>query len=128
MHSVPIVVVTCDRFKDKVEQFRYQYAIHSIISIKNNFQFPNKIIVVDNGSSDLMINTLKIWEQNKIIYKLIQNKENTGIATPKNQGIKAIDFDYKYVIYVKKLEKLLFFTIIRREPAIRQLFFYKPKL
>ena len=96
MLSVPVVVVTCDRFKDKIEHFRYQYAIQSIISIKNHFQYPNKIIVVDNNSSNQMVNMLNLFKESGIIHKLILNDKNTGIAHPKNQGIQAIDFDYKY--------------------------------
>jgi len=98
MLEVPIVIITCDKFHNKVEQFRYNYAVNSIISIKNNFLYPHKIIVVDNGSSDLMVNTLKLWEKNQIIYKAILNKENTGIAYPKNQGIKAIDFKHDFIM------------------------------
>lgn len=60
----------------------------------------NKIIIVDNGSKDEKIkniNSISNIDKEKI--QVIFNKENLGIATALNIGVKeALDQDYKWIL------------------------------
>ena len=60
----------------------------------------NKIIIVDNGSKDEKIkniNSIANIDKEKI--QVIFNKENLGIATALNVGVKeALDQDYKWIL------------------------------
>ena len=58
----------------------------------------NSIIVVDNNSSNIVINNLVIYSRSKGI-SLILNKQNEGIAKALNQGVKkAQELNYEWVI------------------------------
>jgi len=65
-------------------------------SIRENTTYPNyKVVVVDNGSTDGSVEMIK---KEFPYVKLIQNKENLGVAKATNQGIKKIESDYYFLL------------------------------
>jgi len=78
---VPIVIQTFNRVL---------YTQHVIASIKNNLLYRNKIIIVDNGSTDGTVEYLQLMLNLGHINHLILNSENKGIAEPKNQGLEVV--------------------------------------
>ena len=61
-----------------------------------NYKVLDKIIVVDNKSTDSSYEKLQKYNNNRI--KVIETKENKGYAYGNNVGIKALDDDIDYVI------------------------------
>ena len=61
-----------------------------------NYKVLDKIIVVDNKSTDSSYEKLQKYKNNRI--KVIETKENKGYAYGNNVGIKALDDDIDYVI------------------------------
>lgn len=69
---------------------RLSYTMQTISSIKNNILHPNKIIVVDNFSTDGTREYLQFCKEKGIIDYLILNNKNEGISVPKNQGLEVV--------------------------------------
>ena len=61
-----------------------------------NYKVLDKIIVVDNKSTDSSYEKLQKYNNNRI--KVVETKENKGYAYGNNVGIKALDDDIDYVI------------------------------
>ena len=61
-----------------------------------NYNSLNKIVVVDNNSTDNSFEELKSFNSDKI--EIIKTDENKGYAFGNNIGIKALDSDIDYVI------------------------------
>lgn len=78
---VPIILQTFNRI---------QYSMQVISSINNHILYPHQIIVIDNGSTDGSVEYLQLMKKLGFIQHLILNKENLGIAVPKNQGIEIV--------------------------------------
>ena len=90
---IPIIMQTYNRI---------EYSMQVIAAFMNHILYPHKIIIIDNGSTDGTPEYLKLMLRLKIIDRLILNKENRGIAEPKNQGIELVreftkNHDIKYV-------------------------------
>ena len=64
-------------------------------SILNQNYSSYEIIIVDNGSSD---GSVQYINENYPEFTLIQNKENLGFAAAVNQGIKASNADYIFLL------------------------------
>ena len=73
----------------------YETTDKYLSSIKN-YKVLDKIIVVDNNSTDSSYEKLQKYNNSKI--KVIETKENKGYAYGNNAGIKALDDDIDYVI------------------------------
>ena len=72
-----------------------QFLKTGLDSIKRqNYSF-YEVIIVDNGSSD---GSAQYIHENYPEFTLIQNKENLGFAAAVNQGIKASDADYVFLL------------------------------
>ncbi|NOY77249.1 MAG: glycosyltransferase [Calditrichaeota bacterium] len=67
-----------------------EYTQKCIESIRKHTHVPYELIVVDNGSTDGMVNYLKSQKD----VHLIQNKKNRGFAAGNNQGIRASKGDF----------------------------------
>jgi len=78
---IPIILQTFDRL---------EYTIEVISALHNHLVYPNKIIVIDNGSTDGTVEYLELMKKLGFIHYLILNKENKGIAEPKNQGLEIV--------------------------------------
>ena len=61
-----------------------------------NYKSLNKIVVVDNNSTDNSFEELKTFNSSKI--EIIKTDENKGYAYGNNIGIKALDSDIDYII------------------------------
>lgn len=79
---IPIILQTYNRV---------EYSMEVISAIRNHILYPNKIIVVDNGSTDGTIEYLELMKKLGFIHHLILNGENKGIAEPKNQGMEVVN-------------------------------------
>ncbi len=79
-----------------------------------NYKILDKIVVVDNKSTDDSVKKLKRYENNKI--KLIEAKENKGYAAGNNLGIK-------YLIEEEKIDNIIISNpdIIVTEKSIKTL-------
>ena len=79
-----------------------------------NYKILDKIVVVDNKSTDDSVKKLKKYENNKI--KLIEAKENKGYAAGNNLGIK-------YLIDEEKIDNIIISNpdIIVTEKSIKTL-------
>jgi GT2 family glycosyltransferase len=64
-------------------------------SIKEQTYPSYDVIIVDNGSKD---ESVEFIQNNYPEFKLIQNKENLGFATAVNQGIKASQGEYIFLL------------------------------
>lgn len=81
MSIVPIVMQTYNRI---------EYTMQVIAALNNYILYPKQIIVIDNASTDGTVEYLELMKKLGFIQHLILNKENKGIAEPKNQGIEIV--------------------------------------
>lgn len=69
--------------------------IHTVEAIKNQVE---KLLIVDNGSSEETICQLKLYKNNSNI-EVIYNEENKGIAAALNEAVKyAISNDFNWLL------------------------------
>jgi len=81
-HAIPgltsIIIITHNRLEETKK---------CVKSIRKNTPEAHEIIFVDNGSTDSTIKWLQGQVRENKNYRLIENKENRGIAKGRNQGI-----------------------------------------
>ena len=74
-----------------------KYLDRCIQSVLNQNYDEFEHIVIDGGSTDESISILKKYEQSDTRIKVI-NKENGGVSSARNMGIKASTGDYLYFL------------------------------
>ena len=72
-----------------------QFLKECLNSIKNQNFSHYEVIIVDNGSND---GSVEYLNENYDEFTLIQNQENLGFATAVNQGIKASNAEYVFLL------------------------------
>jgi len=77
---------------------RMQFAAATIWSIINYTDYPYRIIVVDNGSTDGTREWLIKMKDMGFIHELVLNDKNLGIAEAKNQGMALVNWDCGYAV------------------------------
>lgn len=84
--------ITLDCLKSITKDRGLQF---NLKDINPNQLTPTEIIVVDNDSKDRSVKAIKDFsKQNKLVIKVIENKENIGFAKANNQAIKIAQGNY----------------------------------
>ncbi len=71
-----------------------KFILDAITSVVNQTRSPNKIIVVDDGSTDNTNKIISDYAKNSKIEIKIVTKENGGLSSARNAGIKESDADF----------------------------------
>lgn len=79
--SVYIIILNWNRLGDTLD------CLKSIEEISNS-GFDLHVLVVDNGSTDGSVKSLKKYKSERFIFSMIENGENLGFAAGNNNGIK----------------------------------------
>lgn len=82
-------------------------------NLPKNKNFLTEIIIVDNGSSDGTIETLKNYQKSNTFLQFIPNKTNLGYPMGNNQALKVASG--KYILFLNSdtiIEKLDFFRLL----------------
>lgn len=68
-------------------------------NLKSIYNYVDKIIIVDNNSTEEIVDSIKIYKENFFKLDFIFNKINNGVATALNQGINyALENEYNFVL------------------------------
>lgn len=89
MNPIEIALLTYNRLE------WVQTCLSSIIAFTD---YPYRLIIFDNGSTDGTLEYLRLLKEKGFIYELIESKVNLGIAEPKNIILKKLEWTSDYFV------------------------------